>query len=424
MKDARILVATDIVADAELVKSLLQDEFENVFISINPDKAISDFEHCMPDVLILAFNSLDKAELYYLGLYRLSTMVISVAHRTIILCGTKELQRVYELCRKEYFDDYVLFWPMTNDVQRLPMAVTHALRNLGRSKSGAPAAEMARQVRRIAELEGLLERQLGQGDLYAKTASRSVKQAEAEIDAAIDSFSKNVIDGSFDDAQGVTNAVRMQQEVNKLRANEIQQRFRTLDDAVQPMEQWVSDLKQQLAPHRESMSVLKTLAERFRPVVLVVDDDEFERKLAGELLSAAPYDLLFASNGAEALNLMRERRPDLILMDMVMPEINGLETLRRLKTSPRFADIPVMMTTGQSEKDLVVECLKAGAVDFVVKPLDREVLLKKVERFLTRSTPGQKKSANEPLTETSNGREMDSPERTKSRNLQSQLKLG
>lgn len=383
MIDAQILVATDIVADAELVRKLLRDEFEKVFISTNPDKAISDFDHCLPNVLILAFNSLAKAELYYLGLYRLSTKVVSVTHRTIILCGIKELPRAYMLCRKVFFDDYVLFWPMTNDVQRLPMAVTHALRDLGRAQSGAPAAEMAQQVRRIAELEGLLERQLGQGDLYAKSASRSLQRAEAEIDAAIDSFSKNISDGSFGDAQGIIHAGRIQQEINKLITNEIRQRFRTLNDAVHPMGQWVSELKQQLAPHRESMSALKTLADYFRPLVLVVDDDEFARKLVGELLSAAPYDLLFASNGAEALNLIGERRPDLILMDMVMPEMNGLEALRRLKASHRFADIPVMMITGQSEKDLIVECLKAGAVDFVVKPPEREVLLKKVERFLS-----------------------------------------
>lgn len=384
MKDAQILIASDIVADAELVRKLLQDEFENVFMSSNPEKAIRDFEHCMPNVLILAFNSLEKAELYYLGLYRLSTAVISVTHRTIMLCGTKELQRVYELCRKEYFNDYVLFWPLTNDVQRLPMAVTHALRDMDRSRSGAPAAEMARQVRRIAELEGLLERQLDQGDRYAKTATRSLKRAEAQIDAAIDSFAKNVIDGNFGDAHGVTNAVRIHQEISKLRTNEIQQPFRNLTDAVQPMGHWVSELKQQLAPHRESMTALKALANHFRPLVLVVDDEEFERKLVGELLGAAPYDLLFASNGAEALSLLQERRPDLILMDMVMPEINGLETLRRLKASDRSAGIPVMVVTGQSDKDLVVDCLRAGAVDFVVKPLDREVLLKKVERFLSR----------------------------------------
>jgi len=79
-----------------------------------------------------------------LGLYRLSTLMMSLAHRTVVLCGTKDLQCVYELCRTAYFDDYALFWPMTNDTQRLPMAVTHALRDLDRSKCGVPAAEMAR----------------------------------------------------------------------------------------------------------------------------------------------------------------------------------------------------------------------------------------------------------------------------------------
>lgn len=309
MKDARILVATNNASDAELVRDLLRDEFANVVVSTDPDKAVDDFDCNKPAVLILAFNTLEKAERYYLGLYRLSTTVHSVAHRTLILCSKGELQRVYELCRKEYFDDYVLFWPMTNDVQRLSMAVTHALRELERSQDGAPAAEMARQLRRIAELEQLLERQPGQADLHADTACRSHKQGAAEIDA------------------------------------------------------------------------LKTLAENPRPLVLVVDDDEFERKLAGEMLRAVPYDLIFAASGAEALSLVCKTRPDLILMDMVMPAINGLETLRSLKAS-RFADIPVVMITGQSEKDVVMDCLKAGAADFLVKPLDREVLLKKVDRFL------------------------------------------
>jgi CheY-like chemotaxis protein len=384
MKDPSILVATDIVADAEVVRSLLRDEFENVCISTTPDQAVLDFERQQPDVLILAFNTLGKAERYYLGLYRLSTLVHTVAHRTVILCNKEEIQRVYEQCRKEYFDDYVLFWPMTYDMKRLPMAVAHALRDLKYSQSGVPAAEMARQVRRIVELEGLLEQFLDQGGLHSEMTSRSLEQAEAEIEAAIDNFSKNVIEGGFGDALEVRNPVRMRQEIDKLKAEEVGQRFCDLREVVKPMGEWVGNMKQQLAPHLESICALKSLAVSFRPVLLLVDDDAFERKLAGEILRAKPYDLVFATSGAEALGLLRKKRPDLILMDMVMPEINGLETLRRLKATPQFADIPVMMITGQSEKSVVVECLKAGAVDFVVKPFDREVFLKKVAKFLER----------------------------------------
>jgi CheY-like chemotaxis protein len=70
-------------------------------------------------------------------------------------------------------------------------------------------------------------------------------------------------------------------------------------------------------------------------------------------------------------------------MDLDMPVLNGLDILRKLKAAPQFASIPVMMVTGQSGKDIVVHCLQAGAVDFVVKPLEREAFLKKLDRLLT-----------------------------------------
>lgn len=290
MKDARILVAADVASDAALVKELLQDEFEHINLSTDPKMAVADFDFVRPAVLILAFNTLEKAESYYLGLYRLSTMVQSVAHRTLILCNKEELRRVYELCRKEYFDDYILFWPMTNDVQRLPMAVSHALRDLRHSPGGANAAE-------------------------------------------------------------------------------VEQRLHAVNDVAAPVR----------APD--------AVVEPVRPLVLLVDDDEFERKLAGEMLRAVPCDLAFAASGVEALDLLRTQRPALILMDMAMPGISGLETLRRLKAATEFVDIPVMMMTGRSEKEFVVECLNAGAMDFVVKPLDREIFLNKVARIL--ALPGE-----------------------------------
>src|SRR5882762_9564071 len=117
-----ILVATEALADAQLVKKLLDEEFDNVAISTKSELAVQDFEKHRPAVLILAFDSLEEAERYYLGLYRLSTIVHSVPHHTLILCNKNDLWRVYELCKKQHFDDYVLFWPVTNDAPRLRMA--------------------------------------------------------------------------------------------------------------------------------------------------------------------------------------------------------------------------------------------------------------------------------------------------------------
>lgn len=382
MKNARILVVTNIASDADLVRKLLLAEFENVFVSTEANLAVEDFERRKPDVLILAFNTLGKAKHYYLNLYRSSKLVHTLPHRTLILCRKDEEHLVYELCRQERFDDYALFWPLHHDEPRLLMAVFQALRDLEHTRGTAPLAKMVRQARRIAELEEQLERQICIGQLLAQKASHFMEQAEGEIDAAIGSFSTNLAQGRLGDALGIPNPARVQQGLDQLKAESVGEGFAALNDAVKNIGQWVGEMKQQLAPHLEPVRALKLLADAFRPVVLVVDDDDYERKLFAKIMENEPYDLMFADSGAEALGILSKKRPDLILMDLVMPEINGLEVLRRLKAASEFADIPVMMITGQSEKNVVVESLKAGAVDFVVKPLVREIFLEKVARFL------------------------------------------
>jgi CheY-like chemotaxis protein len=115
--------------------------------------------------------------------------------------------------------------------------------------------------------------------------------------------------------------------------------------------------------------------------VLIVDDDEFQRMLLARMLQADPYQLVFAASGAEALQAIHQARPDLILMDVQMPGMDGIETTRRLKAMPRFADVAVIMLTGKSEGQVVVDSLNAGAADFVVKPIDRDKLVAKLARW-------------------------------------------
>lgn len=124
---ATILVASDNPSDAASVNDFLAQEFDQVVLSVDPDTAVEDFESHAPDVLVLAFSTLEDAERYYLGLYRLSATIHLQPHRTMVLCSTGNVRRAYQACRKESFDDYVQFWPMTNDAPRLLMSVHHAL---------------------------------------------------------------------------------------------------------------------------------------------------------------------------------------------------------------------------------------------------------------------------------------------------------
>ena len=137
---------------------------------------------------------LEKAEQYYLGLYRLSTLVHTLAHRTLILCNKDDLRRVYELCHKEYFDDYILFWPLTHDAPRLPMAIHHALRQLAAGGAGAPTvAEFAAQARRLVATESLLAQHAARGSARIDVTSRSLAQAQHDIGLALDGFTHQLV---------------------------------------------------------------------------------------------------------------------------------------------------------------------------------------------------------------------------------------
>ncbi|NGZ86313.1 response regulator [Duganella aceris] len=253
-----ILIASDNHADAALIQQMLGAEFVSVHISTDPDKVQQDFAGCAPQVLVLAFHRIEQASAYRLALFPLPGQAAAQPHRAILLCRREDVKQAYQLCQRGQFDDYNLFWPMTNDVARLPMSIHLALRELTASVA-APAA------------------------------------APVEL-----------------------------------------------------------------------------------PVVLVVDDDEMVLKLVGTILKDEPYRLVCVGSALEAMAALRLVRPDVILMDIEMPGMDGMQATRHIKADARFADVPVIMITGHSGAATVRDSFRSGAADFIVKPFDREKMIAKV----------------------------------------------
>jgi CheY-like chemotaxis protein len=385
---ATIMIASDKPADAEQVRVLLHTEFDHIFVSTDPFKVPGDFVRHEPNILILAFDSLQKAERYYLDLYRLCELVHQYPHRTLILCHKDEIQQIYELCKKDYFDDYVLFWPLNNDSSRLLMSVHHALRELtALENSGPSAVEFAAQARKMAKLEVMLEQQLSQGGEHIAVTNRALEQTEENIGMALDSLPGKLISGALAESVEVKDRSGLESGISRFRQDEVQPHFTAARLAVEPMKQWASEFKRECEPFLQSAREMGTLAAQLRPTVLVVDDEESQRILIGKLLNKEKYNLLFARDGLEALNILRKKRPDLILMDMNMPDMDGAETTRRIKAVPEFAATPVIMVTGRSEEEVIAECRHAGAVDFVVKPFHHITLVAKIAHALNTPQP-------------------------------------
>ncbi len=116
--------------------------------------------------------------------------------------------------------------------------------------------------------------------------------------------------------------------------------------------------------------------------ILLVDDSRTSIFLERTLLHGCPYDLIEAADGAQALEKANAERPDLILMDMMMPRMDGLAALRELRASPATRSIPVIMVTTRSESDRVEAAYQLGCSDYVTKPVDQRELLKKIRDLL------------------------------------------
>jgi len=119
--------------------------------------------------------------------------------------------------------------------------------------------------------------------------------------------------------------------------------------------------------------------------VLLVDDTETVLMFEKMMLAGTGHQIVTAKNGVEALKVAEEVCPDIILLDIMMPEMDGIETCQRLKDSAKTKDIPVVMVTTKGDPDRVERAYSAGCNDYLTKPLDKLDLLAKVRKHLGES---------------------------------------
>ena len=105
--------------------------------------------------------------------------------------------------------------------------------------------------------------------------------------------------------------------------------------------------------------------------VLIVDDEYIGRETLQSVLEAEDYELEMAENGPQAIEKAKRLLPDVILLDVMMPGMNGLEVCQRIRNDPQIAEIPIIMLTALNDRESLLDALKAGADDFISKPFDR-----------------------------------------------------
>jgi CheY-like chemotaxis protein len=124
------------------------------------------------------------------------------------------------------------------------------------------------------------------------------------------------------------------------------------------------------------------MPESIMPTILLVEDNELNRDMLSRRLVRKGYDVLIAEDGAKGLSAATDGRPDLILMDMSLPVMDGWEATRRLKAEPATRSIPVIALTAHAMSSDREKAVAAGCDDYDTKPVELERLLTKIERLL------------------------------------------
>ncbi|NTW97439.1 MAG: response regulator [Oscillochloris sp.] len=116
--------------------------------------------------------------------------------------------------------------------------------------------------------------------------------------------------------------------------------------------------------------------------ILVVDDNTDNRNIIAQMLKISGYRVVCATDGLHALDLVASEPPDLILMDMAMPVLDGWSATARLKSQPDVADVPVIAVTGHVSQHEITRAINVGCADVLSKPIDYETMIHKVRTHL------------------------------------------
>lgn len=130
-----------------------------------------------------------------------------------------------------------------------------------------------------------------------------------------------------------------------------------------------------------TLSPIEPIQPEQKRWILVVDDDEFQHKIVDMVLGQVHYQMAFASSGEDAIQFLQHTAVALVLMDVQMPGLGGIETTRQLRAMPHLAHVPILMASGDSDEQVLAQCLQAGASDIVLKPFNRTTLPAQVASF-------------------------------------------
>lgn len=380
--NTEVLLVTDSREELEKLLHLLAPDQGSILNSDKEASAVILFKKYHPTLLILAFEEVAKAEKFYLSLYTLDQQIYRAPHKTLLLCKGTESQKAYDLCSAGILNDYVADRPLF-DPHRLRLSVAQALKshnteqnsfwlNQHIEKISSGMHKFNRFIKdNVFKGSGQQDETMHSFEQYTQKLANDLKILEQNLtslalnedvfrdeseqfSAQFDQFKKESIDAG---SESVTKHMKRSQEL-----------LNRLDDGLK-------EHQGDIGPDPEDKSITE---------ILLVDDDDMYREILITMLKSDSIHVHAVADGRSALRHLMVSKPDIILLDYLMPGIDGLTVLKDIKSNPDTKKIPVIMLTGDSSREVVGGSIHGGAAKFLVKPSDRHTILSKIKELVVK----------------------------------------
>ena len=376
MKHIEILIVSDSKYELETLQQLLSPEYGHILQTTNENIAVRLFKEQHPALLILSYEQITKAEKFYMSLYEKDPEIYSAPHKTLLLCKGQESEEAYELCKNGIMNDYVADRPLF-DPFRLKLSVKQAIKIHRNEHNSFWVSQQIDQIsedlkelyrfvmNKLRTVGGMQQDSADSFNHFTQKLSVDIKKLQSNISPLFtdtdEDNTEEVFNKEFSDfhENSISSASK---EVSK----EINKSGDTLEELAKSFQSYID----KLPVETETVKVTE---------VLVVDDDEMYCEMVAGMIESDAIHVTTVESGRAAFEYLRSTKPDVILLDYLMPVLDGIMVLKNIKSNPKLKSIPVIMLTGDSSRTVVSQSMKAGAIEFIIKPGDRNTLVEKIE---------------------------------------------
>lgn len=360
------------------VSSFLRDERIKIDSILNIEESKTLFAENIPYIILLYFDSISEVKDFLLHLYRISDKVDILSHEFILLCTKDEAPEAARLVLDNIINDYFVYKPIY-DPNRFFILIHNAKdRQKSRIKLNQYKDLHNDSLELYRNVEGLFNETVESGKDLQKSSKNDHERLAQNIKDKLTDFKEKMSTNEYEDAVEVVNQNKLNEYFSELKDVQINQEIeKHRDETSNVIGQVFEDIEKKFNQQLEGIEKQSSL-KKDQITILIVDDEPKNRKVLRLILEAEGYIIEEAEDGIQAVNSVAKRQPDLILMDIMMPGLNGFAASKIIRQNKLTENIPIIIVSAHPLKENVEGSKDLGINHFIVKPIQPDTLLEKV----------------------------------------------